>query len=49
MSLGNGAKSFEPPDASRRHAIAGRGSEPRGGLQRSVQITLAFGFALSSQ
>jgi hypothetical protein len=47
--FGTGAKSFAPPAASRRHATAFRGNDPRGGLQRRVQVTLEAVFAPSSQ
>jgi len=48
-SRGTGAKSLAPPAASRRQATAGRRRVPRGGLQRSVHVTLESGFALFSQ
>jgi hypothetical protein len=47
--MGSGAKSLAPPAESRRQATAGRRRVPRGGLQRSVHVTLESGFALFSQ
>ena len=49
MFLGCGAKSLAPPAARCAQALAGRGRDPRAGLQRSVQVTLSAGFAESSQ
>ena len=49
MFLGSGAKSFAPPAARRAHALAGRGRDPRAGLQRRVQVTLSDALAESSQ
>jgi hypothetical protein len=49
MLGGSGANSLAPPLARRRQATAFRGSDPRGGLQRSVHVTLAPVFALFSQ
>jgi UDP-glucose 4-epimerase len=45
----SGAKSFTPPEASRRQARAGCGTDPRGGVQRSVHVVLSEGFEPSSQ
>jgi hypothetical protein len=39
LSFGIGAKSFEPPLASRWHAMVGLLRDPPGGLQRSVHVT----------
>ena len=49
MFRGSRAKSFAPPAAIREHALAGRGRDPRAGLQRRVQVTLSDAFAESSQ